>query len=415
MSEKKIPEIRFHGFEGEWEEKTISDLAIIIGGGTPSTSNPDYWNGGINWFVPTELGDDIYVSKSAKQISKRGIENSSAKLLPAYQTILFTSRASIGKMAILKKPGATNQGFQSLVIKDGVDVYFVFSLGEKIKKKAEIIASGSTFLEISGKSLGNVFIYVSEFEEEQKRIGSLFSALDRLIDRQRRKLEKLQTFKQAMLEKMFPKEGSLVPEIRFRGFTDPWEQRKLGDVVSLRGRIGFRGYKETDLVSKGQGAITFSPSDIDEMGNVSNDNNKYLSWEKYDESPEIQVQVGDILFTKTASIGKIGYVRELKEKATINPQFALLTPNENSNGYFTFLAVRSDDFMKQVRGITGGSSVPTMSQEKLKELIFMSPSIKEQKCIGLFIENIDNLIILHLRKLEKLQAIKRSLLQKMFV
>ncbi|MBR5759168.1 MAG: restriction endonuclease subunit S, partial [Thermoguttaceae bacterium] len=250
---------------------------------------------------------------------------------------------------------------------------------------------------------------------EQKRIGSLFSVIDRLIDRQRNKLEKLQTFKQAMLEKMFPKEGSLVPEIRFRGFTDPWEQRKLGDVVSLRGRIGFRGYKETDLVSKGQGAITFSPSDIDEMGNVSNDNNKYLSWEKYDESPEIQVQVGDILFTKTASIGKIGYVRELKEKATINPQFALLTPNENSNGYFTFLAVRSDDFMKQVRGITGGSSVPTMSQEKLKELIFMSPSIKEQKCIGLFIENIDNLIILHLRKLEKLQAIKRSLLQKMFV
>lgn len=169
----------------------------------------------------------------------------------------------------------------------------------------------------------------------------------------------------------------------------------MGDVVSLRGRIGFRGYKETDLVPKGQGAITFSPSDIDEMGKVSNENNKYLSWEKYDESPEIQVQVGDILFTKTASVGKVGYVRELKEKATINPQFALLTPNETTNGYFTFLSVRNDDFMKQVRGITGGSSVPTMSQEKLKELVFMSPDIKEQEQIGSFFESIDNLIALH--------------------
>ncbi len=205
-----------------------------------------------------------------------------------------------------------------------------------------------------------------------------------------------------------------VPEIRFPGFIDAWEQRKLGDVVSLRGRIGFRGYKETDLVPKGQGAITFSPSDIDEMGKVSNENNKYLSWEKYDESPEIQVQVGDILFTKTASIGKVGYVRELKEKATINPQFALLTPNETTNGYFTFLSVRNEDFMKQVRGITGGSSVPTMSQEKLKELVFMSPDIKEQEQIGSFFESIDNLITLHQSELESIQLIKLGLLQKMF-
>ena len=91
-----------------------------------------------------------------------------------------------------------------------------------------------------------------------------------------------------------------VPNIRFKGFTDDWEQRKLGEVVSLRGRIGFRGYKESDLVAPGDGAITFSPADIDEMGNVSTENNKYLSWMKYDESPgaRIQVDVGDILLQR---------------------------------------------------------------------------------------------------------------------
>ena len=205
-----------------------------------------------------------------------------------------------------------------------------------------------------------------------------------------------------------------VPNIRFKGFTDDWEQRKLGEVVSLRGRIGFRGYKESDLVAPGYGAITFSPADIDEMGNVSTENNKYLSWTKYDESPEIQVDVGDILFTKTASIGKIGYIKDLKEKATINPQFALLTPKENSNGYFTFLSVRSDSFMKQVRGITGGSSVPTMSQEKLKELVFMSPSLGEQQKIGEYFSNLDHLITLHQRKCEQTKELKKFMLQKMF-
>lgn len=91
---------------------------------------------------------------------------------------------------------------------------------------------------------------------------------------------------------------TLVPEIRFRGFSDEWEERELGDTVSLRGRIGFRGYTQADLVEEGNGAITFSPADIDETGNVSQTDNKYISWMKYEESPEIKVQPGDILFTK---------------------------------------------------------------------------------------------------------------------
>ena len=249
---------------------------------------------------------------------------------------------------------------------------------------------------------------------EQQKIGEYFSNLDHLITLHQRKCEQTKELKKFMLQKMFPKKGEKNPDIRFSGFTDDWEQRKLGEVVSLRGRIGFRGYKESDLVAPGYGAITFSPADIDEMGNVSTENNKYLSWTKYDESPEIQVDVGDILFTKTASIGKIGYIKDLKEKATINPQFALLTPKENSNGYFTFLSVRSDSFMKQVRGITGGSSVPTMSQEKLKELVFMSPSLGEQQKIGEYFSNLDHLITLHQRKCEQLKELKKFMLQNMF-
>ena len=189
----------------------------------------------------------------------------------------------------------------------------------------------------------------------------------------------------------------------------------MGEVVNLRGRIGFRGYKQTDLVDKGQGAISFSPADIDEFGNVLNCNNKYISWAKYDESPEIQIAQGDILFTKTASIGKIGYITKLREKATINPQIALITPLKNENGYFIFLSLRLDQFTKKVRNIIGGSSVPTLSQEKLKLLTFMYPDTSEQKEIGDFFKQLDSLIALHQCKLEKLKQLKKFLLQNMFI
>ena len=192
-------------------------------------------------------------------------------------------------------------------------------------------------------------------------------------------------------------EKSKKPKIRFKGFTEAWEQRKLGDIVYLRGRIGFRGYKRTDLVSEGYGAITFSPADIDDDGHLKLENNTYISFDKYEESPEIKVHEGDILFTKTASIGKIAYVPKLREKSTINPQFALLTPNNNIDNYFLFLSLRTEDCLTYAKNITGGSTIPTMSQEKLKEMDIILPDKEEQKKIGQYFKSIDNLITLHQR------------------
>ena len=181
-------------------------------------------------------------------------------------------------------------------------------------------------------------------------------------------------------------------------FKHSWEQRELGQVGDLRGRIGFRGYTREDLVWPHEGAITFSPSDIDSDGHLKNDGFDYVSFFKYEESPEIKVKTGDILFTKTASIGKVGFVEELHEKATINPQFALITPKQNIDGYFEFISLRSETFMKKAWDIAGGSSIPTMSQEKLKSLSFNVPDIGEQRKISQFIYDLDRVITLHQRE-----------------
>jgi len=197
-----VPEIRFKGFTEKWEEKKLGDVANISGGGTPSTSMKEYWNGDINWFSPTEIGNSIYAYDSNKKITKLGLEKSSAKILPANKTILFTSRAGIGDMAILKKEAATNQGFQSLVVNNNFDVYFIFSLGKSIKKKAITKASGSTFLEISGKTLGLLSFKFPSLEEQQK-IGEYFEKLDNLIQQSQEQIEKYKNIKQALLQKMF--------------------------------------------------------------------------------------------------------------------------------------------------------------------------------------------------------------------
>ncbi|MBQ8753412.1 MAG: restriction endonuclease subunit S, partial [Lentisphaeria bacterium] len=163
-----------------WEQRKVNEIADIVGGGTPSTHNPSYWDGDINWYAPAEMEGKRYAVTSERKITQAGLSNSSAKILPAGRTILFTSRAGIGKVAILQHDAATNQGFQSLVLKDGISPYFIYSMGSILKKKAEGIASGSTFLEISGKMLGNIDITIP-ISSEQHIIADFFRNLDDLI------------------------------------------------------------------------------------------------------------------------------------------------------------------------------------------------------------------------------------------
>lgn len=197
------PEIRFKGFSGEWEEKELgTDVAEVIGGGTPSTSIPEFWGGNIDWYSPTEIGSNAYADGSQKKITALGLKSSSAKVLPAGNTVLFTSRAGIGYMAILTKPGATNQGFQSFVVKEGFSPYFLYSAGKIIKEYALKHASGSTFLEISGKQLGRMKILMPS-TEEQTAIGNYFQKLDNLINQHQNQITKLNNIKQACLSKMF--------------------------------------------------------------------------------------------------------------------------------------------------------------------------------------------------------------------
>ena len=186
----KIPAIRFAGFTEAWEQCKLSEIADIVGGGTPSTIISEFWDGDIDWYAPAEIADQIYLTSSQRKITEQGYNHSSAKILPA-GTVLFTSRAGIGKTAILSRKGCTNQGFQSIVPnKSKLDSYFIFSRTEELKQYGETIGAGSTFVEVSGKQMANMELMIPKTITEQKIIGQYFANLDNLITLHQRKLKR---------------------------------------------------------------------------------------------------------------------------------------------------------------------------------------------------------------------------------
>lgn len=198
------PEIRFKGFTDAWELCKLGEFADIVGGGTPNTSNSEYWDGDIDWYAPAEIVNQIFVSSSKRKITWQGYDNSSAKMLPV-GTVLFTSRAGIGKTAILRKEGCTNQGFQSIVPhKNELDSYFIFSRSEEMKRYGETVGAGSTFVEVSGKQMANMELMMPKTIEEQKKIGAFFSQLDDLISLHQRNFEKFTSIKTGLIRKLFP-------------------------------------------------------------------------------------------------------------------------------------------------------------------------------------------------------------------
>ncbi len=183
-----------------WEEKRLGEIGEIIGGGTPDTTKFEYWNGKINWFTPTEIKQK-YVKDSLRKISSIGLQKSSARLLPK-NSLLITTRATIGDISIATETCTTNQGFQSLFVNDKNDNQFIYYWISNNKKELLRKANGSTFPEISSKEVKKLKIYVPQKEEQQK-IASFLSSLDEKIENINQELTQTQKFKKGLLQVLF--------------------------------------------------------------------------------------------------------------------------------------------------------------------------------------------------------------------
>ena len=400
------PRIRFKGFTEDWEQRKLGDIATITGGGTPSTNISEYWNGDIDWYSPVEIGEKRYASGSIRKITKLGLEKSSAKILPV-GTVLFTSRAGIGNTAILQVEGCTNQGFQSITPNSKeLDTYFLYTMTPKLKRYGEVTGAGSTFVEVSGKQMEQMNLMIPSLDE-QKHVSQLFKVMDDAITLHQRKLEKLKLAKKALLQKLFPKNGSQFPEIRFKGFTDAWEQRKLGDIATITGG----GTPSTNISEYWNGDIDwYSPVEIGEKRYASGSIRKITKLGLEKSSAKI-LPVGTVLFTSRAGIGNTAI---LQVEGCTNQGFQSITPNSKElDTYFLYTMTPK---LKRYGEVTGaGSTFVEVSGKQMEQMNLMIPSLDEQKHVSQLFKVMDDAITLHQRKLDKLQEVKKGLLQKMFV
>ena len=413
MSNALTPDIRFKGFADDWEQRKLGDIADIIGGGTPSTSNSSYWDGDIDWYAPAEIADQIYANSSQRKITDLGYENSSAKILPP-GTVLFTSRAGIGKTAILTRKGCTNQGFQSIVPHfEELDSYFIFSRTEELKRYGELVGAGSTFVEVSGKQMAAMELMMPKTMKEQQAIGNYFSSIDNLITLHQKELEKLIDIKKSMLINMFPQGDEKVPRIRFKGFSGDWNYPVLGTLGKTY--TGLSGKTKEDF---GHGDATY----ITYMNVFTNPITHSLQVDSIEsDAMQNEVQEGDIFFTTSSETPEevgMSSVLLAKSGTTYLNSFCFgyrLNENVKIDKYYLAYLLRSPVVREKIVFLAQGISRFNISKTKMMEIAIPVPEkTEEQEKIGAFFFNLDKLIEAQEKKIAQLKNIKSALLNKMF-
>ena len=359
------PEIRFEGFTDPWEQRKLGDVATIVGGGTPSTNNDAYWDGDIDWYSPAELGEQVYADRSVRRITQAGYDSCSATLLPAGKTILFTSRAGIGNTAILRRSACTNQGFQSLVVNDDTDVYFVYSMTDRIKKFAEQKASGSTFLEISGKGLAaGEFAFPSK--DEQTAIGSMFKQLDDLITLHQRKCQ-------------------------YRGLYGylSWEQRKLGELCTIsKGH----GYSKADIRDAGTPLILYGRLYTQYESRIEN-----VDTFAVEQEGSLLSKGNEVIVPASGETAEdIAVASSVRRSGIIfGGDLNVVTPVSKLDPDYIALAITYSKAHDDLARRAQGKSVVHVHGNDIAEVEIPYPSESEQKRISTVVLGLDSLITLH--------------------
>jgi type I restriction enzyme S subunit len=387
------PQIRFAGFADAWEQRKLGDVAKITMGQSPKgenyTENPN---------------NPILVQGNADM--KNG------RVVPRVWTTQITKTADRGDLILsVRAPvGDVGKTDYNVVLGRGVAAIkgneFVFQCLGRMKDFGywSKLSTGSTFESINSDIIKDAIIYTPS-ELEQTQIGTFLTALDHLITLHQREYGKTINIKKAMLEKMFPKDGENKPEIRFVGFTDAWEQRRLGDLGSVStGNTPPTSEKENWADDNG-GYVWITPTDIDAF--IMSDSERHLTasgWGKARTVPAYSV-----LITSIASIGK-NAVNTVS--AAFNQQINAIVPKEN-NAYFILSAMEKEKV--RFAGMAGQTATAIINKTEFEKFTLSVPTIQEQKQIGQLFANLDHLITLHQRELVKLQNMKKALLEMMFV
>ena len=405
------PAIRFKGFSDAWEQRKAIDIADYSKGN--GYSKGDLTDAG----NPIILYGRLYTKYqfAISEVDTFAVPRNGAVYSQGNEVIVPASGETaedIARASAVEKSGVLLGGDLNILRPfDFINPLFLalaISNGEPQKELAKK-AQGKSVVHIHNTDIQEVTIaYPSK--TEQDRIVSVFRQLDNLITLHQRKFEKLTNVKKSMLEKMFPQNGSSYPEIRFKGFTDPWEQRKFSELVQIE-RGGSPRPIDDFITDTPNGLNWIKIGDAPTQGNYITKTAEKIRPEGLSKTRE--VHPGDLILSNSMSFGK-PYIMGID--GCIHDGWLLI---RNTYGVFdlTFLChlLGTPQMLSQYRSLAAGSTVNNLNKELVGNTVVTIPSITEQRVLGDYLEQLDNLITLHQRELEKLQNIKKSMLEKMFV
>ena len=407
---KKTPQIRFKGFTGDWEERKLGDVISIS-----SEKNGNQFSRADVLSVSREAGVVNQIEYQGRSFAGASIANyrvvhkgdliyTKSPLKGAPNGIFKTSEAEgiVSPLYAVYQSREANAAFVGwLLSNDNFATHYLYPLVNKGSKNTLLVSDADA---ISGHlSFPNI--------EEQAKIVSFFTQLDNLIALHQRKLDLLKEQKKGFLQKMFPKNGARVPELRFAGFADDWEERKLGNELTLL-KDGTHGTHQNVL----EGPLLLSAKNI-KNGKIIIDEitDRKISVEEYNSiHKKFSLEKGDVLLTIVGSIGETAII-ENPIGITFQRSVAYLRPSHTILSQFLFTTINGQKFQMELRKRQVVSAQPGIYLGDLSIIPILIPSVAEQEKIGSFFKQLDETIALHQRKLDLLKQQKKGFLQKMFV
>ncbi|PEH10377.1 restriction endonuclease [Lactobacillus sp. UMNPBX2] len=397
-----------------WERKKLGDVAKITPGGTPSKNISNYWYPKeIPWLSSGEINKEIIFSTD-DMISKEGFNNSSAKWIKQDSVLIALAGQgkTRGKVAINRIPLTTNQSIAGIEPSNEVYYKFLYHQLTKDYLKLRLVSSGDGSRGGLNKKLLNDYTVNLSSIDEQHKLGILLSHIDNTLQLHERKYEELALIKKALLQKLFPKNDEVAPEVRYKNFNDAWEQRKLGEVGKTF--TGLSGKTKEDFGHGDAHFVTY----MNVYSNPISDPNMVENVEI--DTKQQEVKKGDVFFTTSSEtpeeVGMSSVWLSDAPHIYLNSFCFGFRPTVNIfHPYYLAYLLRSNNIRNKMMILAQGISRYNISKNKVMKLNVTIPNIREQQKIGEFFKQLDFLITLHHRKLEKLKQLKKFLLQNMFI
>ncbi|EHM3038931.1 restriction endonuclease subunit S [Enterococcus faecium] len=409
MSNETQPEIRFPGFTEDWKQRKLIEGVSKIGDGLHGT--PSYSEDGDVFFINGNnlVNGKISITKETKFVNESDQSKDDKSL--NVNTILMSINGTIGNLAWYNNEKVMlGKSIAYLTVSDFDKNFVYFYLQTPMMRKYFISnLTGTTIKNLGLKTIRNTELFVTDLDEQQK-IGTFFKQLDDTIALHQRKLDLLKETKKGFLQKMFPKNGAKVPEVRFPGFTEDWEERKFGEIVQVSRGLT---YKPSDVQI--EGIRVLRSSNINEDVFVLRDDDVFVKPDAVNIAP---IKNGDILITSANGssrlVGKHAIVNGLQDK-TVHGGFMLRVKSKNTWFTNSLMSSRWYNYFINIYVSGGNGAIGNLRKYDLESQTIIVPDDEEQQKIGAFFKQLDDTIALHQRKLDLLKETKKGFLQKMFV